>query len=139
MGDDFLVQKLPSCLFMCLTIIMFCAGSNPIFPLCFPFKLWWFSVMAFSTVAFYAYFTVVLRLIFHLIFRNISLKSQEYFCLICCCISFSSQVDFICFNSFIKLSLSCQIIFVYLFVIIRLFTRILLALFSSFVLSFWAV
>ena len=130
MGDDFLVQKLPSCLFMCLTIIMFCAGSNPIFSVML--SLWTLMIFRFglfSTVAFYAYFTVVLRLIFHLIFRNISLKSQEYFCLICWCISFSSQVDFICFNSFIKLSLSCPIIFVYLFVIIRLFIRILLALF----------
>ena len=45
----------------------------------------------FPTVAFYAYFTAVLRLIFHLIFRDISLKSQETFVYFSRYVSFNIQ------------------------------------------------
>ena len=58
--------------------------------------------------------------IYHLIFRDISLKSQEFFCSIFCCISFNIQWILFCFNLFsLNYSLSHPIIFVYLFVIIR--------------------
>ena len=97
MGDDFLVQKLPSCLFMCLTIIMFCAGFTLFFPLCFPFKLWWFLCYGlFSTVAFYAYFTALLRLALSFIFPWYFPEKSGTFCL------FSSH-----FNGFILFNLFC--------------------------------
>ena len=80
----------------------------------------------FSTVAFYAYFTALLRLILSLFFRDISLKSQELL------LYFSSHFnEFFLFNLFRwNASFSCPFylvdLFVYLFVIIRLFIRIFL-------------
>ena len=47
MGDDFLVQKLLHVFFMCLTIIMFCAGFFLFFRYAFPLNSDDFSVMAF--------------------------------------------------------------------------------------------
>ena len=74
---------------------MFCAGFLPyFFRYAFPLNSDDFSVMAFSTVAFYAYFTALLRLILSLFFRDISLKSQEFSAL------FSSH-----FNGFILCNL----------------------------------
>ena len=93
MGDDFLVQKLPSCLF-------YVSNHNHVlrrffillFPLCFPFKLWWFLCKSlFPTVAFYAYslssFTAYLSFnfpwyfpeksgIIYLFFRYVSVNIQ---------------------------------------------------------------
>ena len=77
------MQKLPSCLF-------YVSNHNHVlrrflpyfFRYAFPLNSDDFSVMAFSTVAFYAYITTLLRLILTLFFRDISLKSQEPFALI---------------------------------------------------------
>ena len=43
MGDGFLVLKLPSCLFYVSNYnLHFAQGLTIFFPLCIPFKLWWF-------------------------------------------------------------------------------------------------
>ena len=125
MGDDFLVQKLLHVFFMCLTIIMFCAGFYPIFPLCFPFKLWWFLCYGlFSTVAFYAYFHITFTAYSSFNFPWYFLEKSGTFCLIFRHIS----MDFILFNlfrwnilfshPFISLiySFIYSLLFVYLFV-----------------------
>ena len=112
--------------FMCLTIIMFCAGFTLFFPLCFPFKLWWFLCYGlFSTVAFYAYFTALLRLILSFIFPWYFPEKSGTFCFIFRHIS----MDFILFNlfhwiiSFSHPFISLIYSFIYSY-IIRLFIRI---------------
>ena len=82
MGDDFLVQKLPHAFFMCLTIIMFCAGFTLFFPLCFPFKLWWFLCYGlFLQLHFMLIFTSLLRLILSFIFPWYFPEKSGTFCL----------------------------------------------------------
>ena len=78
----------------------------------------------FSTVAFYAYFTTLLRLILTLFFRDISLKSQKPFALFFRHIS----MNFSCLIFFVEMSLLVvrfisliysfiySLLFVYLFV-----------------------
>ena len=117
MGDGFLVQKLPSCLFMCLTIIMFCAGSNPIFPLCFPFKLWWFSVMAlFLPLHFVLISHHFYGLYYYLFFRDVSLKSQELSAL------FFRHISMDLFYLIFSLKYPCKAIILFRW-FIRLFIR----------------
>ena len=104
-GDDFLVQKLLSWLFMCLTIIMF---LTLFFPLCFPFKLWWFLCCGpFSYSCISCLFSHHFYGLFYcLIFRDTSLKSQEL------SVSFSSYFNgFILFNLF-RWIISCSHLFI---------------------------
>ena len=58
----------------------------------------------FPTVAFYAYFTAVLRLIFHLIFHDISLKNQETFVYFFRHVSFNIQWILFVLTFFVELS-----------------------------------
>ena len=102
MGDDFLVQKLPSCLF-------YVSNHNHVlrrfltlfFPLCFPFKTLMISLLwPFSTVAFYAYFTALLRLILSFNFPWYFPEKSGNICLLFRHVSFTTQWIFILFNLF---------------------------------------
>ena len=133
---------------------MFCAGSNPhFFRYAFPLNSDDFSVKAFFLQShFMLIFSAVLRLIYHLIFRDISLKSQETF------VYFSVMFhlifsEFYLFNLFswaiFKLPFFLFVdLFVYLFVynyFVYLFVYFFIWIFIcsfisfSFVLPFWAV
>ena len=105
--------------FMCLTIIMFCAGFYLIFPLYFPFKLWWlFCQSFFLQLHFMLNLQHFYGLFYHLIFSG-----------------------FYLFNLFpLSYLFELSNLFIYSFVyslFIRLFIRLLL--YSLFALSFWAV
>ena len=126
MGDDFLVQKLPSCLF-------YVSNHNHVlrrflpyfFRYAFPLNSDDFSVMAFFysciLCLFYCTFTAYFVIIFQWYFPE---KSRTF-----CSIFRHISMNFFLFNLFRwNVSFSCPFylvdLFVYLFVIIRLFIRI---------------
>ena len=143
MGDDFLVQKLSSCLFYVFNHNHVCAGFYPIVSVMLfletlmIFPLWPF----FYSCILCLFHTALLWLIHHLIFRDISLKSQETFV-------YFSVMFHLLFSGFLfltffvelsfKLSNSYSFIYSYLYIryysdiIIHLFIRILIGLVPCF-------
>ena len=81
----------------------------------------------FSTVAFIAYFFVILNL-YHLIFRDISLKSQESFALF----FVAFHLIFSGFYLFQPFSLNCSLSYPIIFVIYSSFVRLFIRYFIGF-------
>ena len=133
MGDDFLVQKLPSCLFLCLTIIYVLRRLLTLFfPLCFPFKLRWFLCYGlFSTVAFYAYFFSSFTAYLSFNFPSYFPEKSENICLFFRHVSVNIQ--WILFVIIFFVELSFELSNLYSFIYSDLYIRLLFKYRHSFI------
>ena len=104
-GDDFLVQKLLSCLFICLTIIMFAQVFSLFFRYAFPWNSDDLSVMAFFLqLHFMLIFTSLLRLILSFNFPWYFPEKSGNICFIFRHVSFNIQWILFVFKLFVELS-----------------------------------
>ena len=120
-GDDFLVQKLLSCLFICLTIIMFAQVFSLFFRYAFPWNSDDLSVMAFFLqLHFMLIFTSLLRLILSFNFPWYFPEKSGFICFIFRHISFNFQWNFVYSLFILSHVIELSYLFVYLFVFLCL-------------------
>ena len=122
MGDGFLVQKTIFIILTCLTLIhVFCAGSNHYLAVIF------FLLILIISLLKPFFLQLHLLLSYHLIFRNISLNSQEQFILL-------SVMFHLIFNGFSFIFLIIWAIFelsnLYSFIYFFIYSSYLFELFS---------